>query len=303
MEDTDKLLTRRHLYADREQWNKFLHYFLLVAGVAFTVAGISFFFAYNWDELPKFVKMGIVEVLLIASVLSVVFTSWSKLVKQIILMGATCLIGTLFAVYGQIYQTGADAYDLFFGWSVFAFLWVIAIRFAPLWLMFIVLVCTTLWLYAIQIVSDNEWLVAILGNLVTWLGVIAVIVAERMRMKNKLNNSNLWFITTMSLAVISHTSFLIILAIMNKQDSILISLITTVLLFTAGTCFGWKKQKVFYISTTLFATLVILIFLIIRYLDFSSDIMLHLTFFTIIGTTAIIYITSLLKKQWDEAKK
>ena len=88
-------------------------YFLLAVGVGFTVAGIIFFFAYNWEELPKFAKLGIVEVLLVASVLLATFTHWNKLVKQILLTEATFLIGTLFAVFGQIYQTGADAYDLF----------------------------------------------------------------------------------------------------------------------------------------------------------------------------------------------
>ena len=134
MEKTDSSpLSRQALYADKKQWNQFLFCFLLAVGVGFTVAGIIFFFfAYNWDELPKFAKLGIVEVLLIASVLLVTFTRWNKLVKQILLTGATFLIGTLFAVFGQIYQTGADAYDLFLGWTLFTILWAVAIRFAPL---------------------------------------------------------------------------------------------------------------------------------------------------------------------------
>ncbi len=98
MEKTDSSpLSRQALYADKKQWNQFLSVFLLAVGVGFTVAGIIFFFAYNWDELPKFAKLGIVEVLLIASVLLATFTRWNKLVKQILLTGATFLIGTLFA--------------------------------------------------------------------------------------------------------------------------------------------------------------------------------------------------------------
>ena len=62
------------------------------------------------DELPKFAKLGMVEVLLATSVLLAVFTRWSTLVKQVLLTGATFLTGTLFAVFGQIYQTGADVY-------------------------------------------------------------------------------------------------------------------------------------------------------------------------------------------------
>ena len=116
MEKPDSsLLFRQPMYADKKQWKQFLSIFLLAAGVGFTVAGIIFFFAYNWEDLPKFAKLGIVQTLLVASVLLTVFTRWNILIKQIILTGATFLVGTLFAVFGQIYQTGADAYDLFLG--------------------------------------------------------------------------------------------------------------------------------------------------------------------------------------------
>ena len=57
-------LPRQALYANKRQWNQFLSIFLLAAGIGFTVTGIIFFFAYNWDELPKFAKLGMVEVLL-----------------------------------------------------------------------------------------------------------------------------------------------------------------------------------------------------------------------------------------------
>ena len=138
MEKPDSsLLFRQSMYADKKQWNQFLSIFLLAAGVGFTVAGIIFFFAYNWEDLPKFAKLGIVQTLLVASVLLTIFTRWNVLIKQIILTGATFLVGTLFAVFGQIYQTGADAYDLFLGWTLFTILWAVAIRFTPLWLTFI----------------------------------------------------------------------------------------------------------------------------------------------------------------------
>lgn len=72
-------LPRQALYANKRQWNQFLSIFLLAAGIGFTVTGIIFFFAYNWDELPKFAKLGMVEVLLATSVLLAVFTRWSTL--------------------------------------------------------------------------------------------------------------------------------------------------------------------------------------------------------------------------------
>lgn len=94
-------LPRQALYANKRQWNQFLSIFLLAAGIGFTVTGIIFFFAYNWDELPKFAKLGMVEVLLATSVLLAVFTRWSTLVKQVLLTGATFLTGTLLPYSGK----------------------------------------------------------------------------------------------------------------------------------------------------------------------------------------------------------
>lgn len=214
MEKTDSSpLSRQALYADKKQWNQFLSIFLLAVGVGFTVAGIIFFFAYNWEELPKFAKLGIVEVLLVASVLLATFTHWNKLVKQILLTGATFLIGTLFAVFGQIYQTGADAYDLFLGWTLFTILWAVAIRFAPLWLTFIGLLCTTIWLYNIQIASANSWEMTLLANAVTWICALTTIITEWMSVKGHLDSNNRWFVSLLSLATIIHTSFLLMMAI------------------------------------------------------------------------------------------
>ena len=66
MEKTDSSpLSRQALYANKKEWNRFLSIFLLAVGIGFTVSGIIFFFAYNWNDLPKFAKLGIVEVLLV----------------------------------------------------------------------------------------------------------------------------------------------------------------------------------------------------------------------------------------------
>ena len=95
-EPTLRLYPDKHCTLIKKQWNQFLSVFLLAVGVVLQWQALSSFFAYNWDELPKFAKLGIVEVLLIASVLLATFTRWNKLVKQILLTGATFLIGTLF---------------------------------------------------------------------------------------------------------------------------------------------------------------------------------------------------------------
>lgn len=301
--------SRQALYANKKEWNRFLSIFLLAAGIGFTVSGIIFFFAYNWNDLPKFAKLGIVEVLLVSSVLLTVFTRWSRLVKQILLTGATFLIGTLFAVFGQIYQTGADAYDLFLGWTLFTILWAVAARFAPLWLTFIGLLCTTIWLYNIQIATRGSWEMILLANAVTWICALATVITEWMSIKGSLNKQNRWFVSLLSLATIVHSSYLIMAAIADasflmtsdicEEKAIIVSLISTILIFSAGLWFGWKEKNLFYLAAIPFATLMILLTAFICHSDLRE---VNLFFFSgmmvITGTTLLIYIILQLKKKW-----
>lgn len=302
-------LSRQALYANKKEWNRFLSIFLLAVGIGFTVSGIIFFFAYNWNDLPKFAKLGIVEVLLVSSVLLTVFTRWSRLVKQILLTGATFLIGTLFAVFGQIYQTGADAYDLFLGWTLFTILWAVAARFAPLWLTFIGLLCTTIWLYNIQIASRGSWEMILLANAVTWICALATVITEWMNIKGSLNKQNRWFVSLLSLATIVHTCYLMMAAIADasflmtsaicEEKTITVSLISTILIFSAGLWFGWKEKNLFYLAVIPFATLMILLTAFICHSDLRD---VNLFFFSgimvITGTTLLIYIILQLKKKW-----
>lgn len=310
MEKTDSSpLSRQALYANKKEWNRFLSIFLLAVGIGFTVSGIIFFFAYNWNDLPKFAKLGIVEVLLVTSVLLAVFTRWNRLVKQILLTGATFLTGTLFAVFGQIYQTGADAYDLFLGWTLFTILWAVAIRFAPLWLTFIGLLCTTIWLYNIQIAARGSWEMILLANAVTWICASATVITEWMSIKGSLNKQNRWFVSLLSLATIVHTCYLTMLAISDasslaiaticEEKAIIVSLISTILIFSAGLWFGWKEKNLFYLAAIPFATLMILLTAFICHSDLRD---VNLFFFSgmmvITGTTLLIYIILQLKKKW-----
>lgn len=300
MEQSDfSPFSRETLYADKKQWSRFLSIFLLAAGIGFTIAGIIFFFAYNWDELPKFAKLGIIEVLLVASVLLSVFTRWSLLVKQVLLTGATFLIGTLFAVFGQIYQTGADAYQLFLGWTLFTLLWAVAMRFAPLWLTFIGLLSTTIWLYVIQIASDDSWEGMLLINAITWIFALSTIIAEWMKSHNKLDLSNRWLISFLSLATVVHTSYLTMMSISENDTMLSVPLTTTAVLFSAGLWFGWKQRNLFYLAIIPFAVLMILLTAFVSHTDFTEvNVFFYGGIMVIGGTTSIIYSILHLKKQW-----
>lgn len=124
----------------RVMWRRFVDGLALWMGSVFLAAAVIFFFAYNWKELGNFAKFGIVELLLTTAIL----VSWrlglERMSGKAALLLATLLVGALLALVGQTYQTGADPWELFATWALFALPWVAVSHFSPLWLLLLALV-------------------------------------------------------------------------------------------------------------------------------------------------------------------
>jgi uncharacterized membrane protein len=194
----DKIL-KAHVYNSPESWQKFLRLLFISLGIAFTTAGILFFFAYNWADLHKFIKLGLVEGLIITLTSVVLFSNIKIDIKHIIITGTAILVGVLFAVFGQIYQTGANAYDFFLGWTIFITLWVVVLNFPPLWLVFITLVNTTLILYSEQVA--HGWSAILLSTLlfsINLLFLVAFIITSKTVETIKTPN---WFLNIIKNAI------------------------------------------------------------------------------------------------------
>ena len=120
-------------------WQHWLDRVLLSLGTALLCAGVIVFFAFNWADLHKFSKFG-----LLAAVLTLLagFAAWrpsGDLAGRAALAGAQIVSGVLLAVIGQTYQTGADAWQLFALWALLATPWALAARAAPHWWIVLVL--------------------------------------------------------------------------------------------------------------------------------------------------------------------
>lgn len=128
-------------------WRKFIDLLALWFGSIFMAAGVIFFFAYNWQELHRYAKFGLVEFCIVA----VVATGWKlgldRLSGQAALFAATLLIGALLALVGQTYQTGADPWQLFAVWAAMVLPWVVIGRFGALLLFWVGLINLSMFLY------------------------------------------------------------------------------------------------------------------------------------------------------------
>jgi len=70
-----------------------------------------------------------------------------SLSSKVLLLVSSILLGVLLALVGQVYQTGADPWQLFLYWAVLVLPWVVVGRFSALWILWIFLINVSIVLY------------------------------------------------------------------------------------------------------------------------------------------------------------
>ncbi len=118
-------------FLGRPDWWGWIGRGLLAAGTTLVLAGIVFFFASNWTGLGRFEKLGLVGAALAAALAGGAALGSTRPAGRALLFASTVLVGAWLAVFGQIYQTGADSCDLFFGWALLSAPLALAARSAP----------------------------------------------------------------------------------------------------------------------------------------------------------------------------
>lgn len=117
-----------------DAWRRFLDRLMLAVGTVLTLAGIVTFFAYNWASLGRLGRVGLVEVLLVAAGAAALVVGPDRLGGQLAATAAVALTGIVLGAIGQAYQQGADPWQLFAVTAALGLPWLLATRFAPLWL-------------------------------------------------------------------------------------------------------------------------------------------------------------------------
>ncbi|MHC4513116.1 MAG: DUF2157 domain-containing protein [Planctomycetota bacterium] len=160
----------------QRSWWRWSNLLLLCLGGGLILAGILFFIAYNWMEMDKFVKLGGLQVLILACAVAAWRRGLARLDGRALLLAACVLVGVFLAAFGQVYQTGADAYELFRAWALLIVFWVAASRAPVHWLLLLLVTDLAIGLYVEQVLvyrwerSYGAWLVLALTQAVTLAG-------------------------------------------------------------------------------------------------------------------------------------
>lgn len=149
------IIDSEKFYLQGEKPELYLH-----MGTAFILSSIVYLAAFNWHGFSSLSKM-----LIMALVVFIPFFIYnlpiSEKYKKLSLFSLEFLIGIMFAVFGQVYQTGADSYMLFVMWSLAIFPMVLSLRYLPSYFLFFIVLSLAAILY-----------VSYLGSVI---GVISII--------------------------------------------------------------------------------------------------------------------------------
>lgn len=166
-----RALQLANLSPTQSDWFRYISRFLVTIGTLLIISGITAFFAWNWAEMHHTIKFALIQSGIVATVVLAWRLGINSTGGKAALFSSAFLVGVILAVFGQVYQTGADPYGLFLGWAALILPWVVIGRQAALWILLQVLLNLGLIMYWTQVIDPpNGWwqLSQLLGPLV-WL--------------------------------------------------------------------------------------------------------------------------------------
>lgn len=142
--------------ADRAAWRTFADKLMLGVGIGLVVTGVVFFFAANWDAVSQSMRIGLALGAHVVAVVAAAVLGLHKPAGRAAAAGAALLVGPALLTYGQAYQTGADAWELFAGWAALAVPFAFIVRGTLLWAVVLGLMRASAFFYVAQLSDGRE---------------------------------------------------------------------------------------------------------------------------------------------------
>lgn len=169
----ERALAATGMRPDPRSWYGFAHARLLLVGACLVAAGVVYFVAANWSLLHPWARMGLIAGGLVASALAAGALGLRALPGRAALLLSGLLFGPLVAVYGQAYQTGADAWELFALWTAVFTAHALLARFGVTWVAWLILLHTAAITFTVQSLAGDF----IAGDQAVALAILAAVDA------------------------------------------------------------------------------------------------------------------------------
>jgi len=130
---TDAALTLAAARPDAAEWRAFGARMLHAAGLAGLGAGLLFFVAANWQAWGLLGRFALLEAGLLLCIAAAFWKPPPQRIGAAALLLAVLFTGSLLALFGQSYQTGADVHELFFTWAALTLPFALAALSGAVW--------------------------------------------------------------------------------------------------------------------------------------------------------------------------
>lgn len=286
-------------------WIKFTERILLILGVVFLLSGTIFFFAYNWREMNHFTKLSIVTGLLISTGIFAAFISEKKFLSRILLISVFILTGLLMALYGQIYQTGANAYDLFLNWTILTIPLILISKSLAAWMLWVIVLNLSVFFFSGQVIRD--WINPYCFLVLTFINIISIFIYEMIMYRFRINNVKRWFAQLMALYTYIWLVIGTIMGIINDFESYghsFIFIITCFVIISTIYIYNKKIRDLVIIALSCLAIIPIIFIGFIKLAGFNSvEVFFIGGILIIVLTAASVSFLIYIKKSWDNEEK
>lgn len=290
------------LYPGSSRWNTFIKVVLLTLGAGFLVSGVVFFFAYNWSSLPNYTKLVIAQAAVVLTCLPYFITRLDPLFRNISLTASALLVGGMLAVFGQVYQTEALAYDLMLSWTLAVSLWVVAARFAPLTLIWLLLFQFTIGLF----ISEKLHIYAELPiyfsiTFTNFLVLVLPVIFSKIRLHIETPR---WFRSVVS-STCAYYMVSGFAAGLEKLDSpfFIPQVILSIFVLAYLVVYGFNNRELESLAFASLSAIAIVCAIIIIKIDEGEAGLIAVTLFVL---ASVVYLTKRLlhlKKSWNEEQQ
>lgn len=175
------------LLRDGGFWKDWAIQALLAMAVGHILSGIIFFFAFNWNDLSEMTKFAVVGCGILTCLIAWVIAKLDSPTGQAFAIGATVLVGAMFAVLGQVYQTPAMIHTPFVFWAILTLPFALASRNLAHWTVWLVILIVAITAYsnsglrlAGAHIAANMLNIAVSGGLIVALIVLDKILSPRL---------------------------------------------------------------------------------------------------------------------------
>ncbi|TAL30567.1 MAG: DUF2157 domain-containing protein [Alphaproteobacteria bacterium] len=257
------------LYPARN-WGLWIARLLTALGVALVLSGVVYFYAFNWAAIPDLVKLGSVEFALAGCIAAALFFGLNRNTGKILALSAATLTGVFLAVFGQVYQTGADAWTLFGTWAVLITPWAVAATFAPLWALWLGVANIGICLFWDQAVLPSREMEALILPIVAGFNGAALAVREILESRYDWLQKR-WTRVAPALAVIGAAAFPCVAMIVEWRHVdpglFIAAMAGAGILLAMFAVFRYIKPDMPTVAATVLAACVILEFGVFRLMD------------------------------------